>query len=115
MPFGATVWATGYVVLPEAGLYQPIWKYDAKTLAWDLSAHLACGAGTGTTFWLLTKIIDRTGHCACLITSGVTQRNKKTTGHGNTHLGIGELILPANEPGSSILPDKVNPTSARPW
>jgi len=57
VPFGATVWAAGYVVLPEAGLYQPIWKYDAKTLAWDLSAHLAYGAATGTTFWLLTKII----------------------------------------------------------
>ena len=57
LPFGATVWASGYVVLPQAGLYQPIWKYDAKTLAWDLSAHLAYGAGTGTTFWLLTKII----------------------------------------------------------
>jgi hypothetical protein len=23
------------------------------TLAWDLAAHLAYGAGTGTTFWLL--------------------------------------------------------------
>ena len=57
LPFGATVWATSYAVLPQAGLYQPIWKYDAKTLAWDLSAHLAYGAGTGTTFWLLTKTI----------------------------------------------------------
>jgi fumarate hydratase class II len=26
--------------------------------------------------------------------------------------GIGELILPANEPGSSIMPGKVNPTQA---
>jgi len=33
-----------------------IWEYDAKTLANDLSAHLAYGAGTGTTFWLITKI-----------------------------------------------------------
>ncbi len=24
--------------------------------------------------------------------------------------GIGELVLPANEPGSSIMPGKVNPT-----
>lgn len=55
LPFGAAVWGTGYVVLPSAGLYEPIWKYDAKTLAWDLSAHLAYGAGTGTTFWLLTR------------------------------------------------------------
>jgi hypothetical protein len=53
LPFGAAVWAAGYVILPEGGLYKPIWEYDAKTLAWDLSAHLAYGAGTGVTFWLL--------------------------------------------------------------
>lgn len=28
----------------------------------------------------------------------------------NERCGIGELILPANEPGSSIMPGKVNPT-----
>jgi len=56
LPFGAGVWAVGYIVLPEAGLYQPIWKYDAKTLAGDLGGHLAYGAGTGVTFWLLAKI-----------------------------------------------------------
>jgi hypothetical protein len=57
LPFGAAVWAASYVVLPEAGLYQPIWKYDAKTLTWDFSAHLAYGAGTGATFWLLAKVL----------------------------------------------------------
>ena len=56
LPFGAAVWAGGYVVLPQAGLYEPIWKYDARTLAWDLIAHLAYGASTGATFWLLTKL-----------------------------------------------------------
>jgi hypothetical protein len=56
LPFGAAVWASSYVTLPAAGLYQPIWKYDAKTLAEDLSAHLAYGAGTGAAFWLLTAI-----------------------------------------------------------
>ena len=55
LPFGATVWASGYVVLPVAGLYEPIWKYDARTLAWDLGAHLTYGAGTATMFWLLLK------------------------------------------------------------
>jgi hypothetical protein len=55
VPFGAAVWAAGYVVLPQAGLYKPIWEYDAKTLAVDLSAHLAYGAGTGTAFWLLAR------------------------------------------------------------
>jgi hypothetical protein len=57
LPFGAAVWAAGYVVLPEAGLYKPIWEYDAKTLAIDLSAHLAYGAGTATAFWLLAKVL----------------------------------------------------------
>ncbi len=57
LPFGTAVWATGYVVLPEAGIYKPIWEYDAKTLASDLSGHLAYGAGTGVTFWLLAKVL----------------------------------------------------------
>ena len=46
LPFGATVWAGGYVVLPAAKLYEPIWKYDVKTLANDLSAHLVYGLAT---------------------------------------------------------------------
>jgi hypothetical protein len=53
LPFGAVVWATGYLVLPAGTLYKPIWQYDAKTLGRDLSAHLAYGAGTGAAFWLL--------------------------------------------------------------
>jgi len=53
LPFGAVVWITGCIVLPEGGLYQPIWAYDAKTLASDLSAHLAYGAGTGAACRLL--------------------------------------------------------------
>ena len=56
-PFGAAVWVTGYIVLPQAGIYRQIWEYDAKTLAIDLSGHLAYGTGTGVTFWLLTKIL----------------------------------------------------------
>jgi hypothetical protein len=56
LPFGAAVWASGYAVLPEGGLYKPIWQYDALTLARDLGAHLAYGAATGTAFWLLTRI-----------------------------------------------------------
>jgi hypothetical protein len=43
-------------VLPEGGLYKPIWKYDAKTLGDDLTAHLAYGAGTGVTFWLFSRL-----------------------------------------------------------
>ena len=56
VPLGAAVRAGGYVLLPQAELYEPIWKYDERILAWDLSAHLTYGAGTGTVFWALTKL-----------------------------------------------------------
>jgi uncharacterized membrane protein YagU involved in acid resistance len=53
LPFGATVWASGYVVLPAAKLYEPIWKYDIKTLAKDLSAHLVYGLTTAAAWRLI--------------------------------------------------------------
>ena len=53
LPFGAGVWAAGYVVLPAARLYEPIWKYDRVTLAKDLSAHLVYGLGTAAALRLL--------------------------------------------------------------
>ena len=55
VPFGAAVWSGGYVVLPLAGLYKPIWKYDAKTLADDLSAHLVYGTATAAAYALLSR------------------------------------------------------------
>ena len=53
LPFGAGVWAGGYVVLPAAKLYEPIWKYDVKTLGNDLSAHLVYGLATAAAWRLL--------------------------------------------------------------
>lgn len=55
LAFGATVWAGDYVILPAAKLYQPIWKYDPKTLANDLSAHLVYGVGTATALRLMSR------------------------------------------------------------
>jgi hypothetical protein len=55
LPFGATVWASDYVILPAAKLYKPIWEYDAKTLVNDLSAHLVYGLATATALRLLSR------------------------------------------------------------
>lgn len=52
---GPAAWLTGYLVLPAADLYQPIWKYDAATLGKDLSAHVAFGLGTAAAFRLLAR------------------------------------------------------------
>jgi len=54
LPFGASVWAAGYAILPAAKLYKPIWEYDAKTLAKDLSAHLVYGLGTASALEVLS-------------------------------------------------------------
>jgi hypothetical protein len=50
LPYGAGVWAFGYVVLPALGVYEPIWRYDVATLAKDLSAHLVFGTATAAAF-----------------------------------------------------------------
>jgi len=52
-PFGATVWASGYVVLPLLGVYRPIWEYDRETLGKDLRAHLVFGTVTAAAFAVL--------------------------------------------------------------
>jgi hypothetical protein len=55
LPFGTSVWGAGYVVLPAAKLYKPIWEYDRVTLAKDLTAHLVYGLGTAAAFQLLAS------------------------------------------------------------
>jgi hypothetical protein len=52
---GPAAWLSGYAVLPLAGVYEPIWKYDARTLGKDLSAHLVFGATTSAVFAALTR------------------------------------------------------------
>jgi hypothetical protein len=54
LALGPVVWLSGYVVLPLAKVYKPIWDYDAKTLADDLSGHLVYGSVTSATFRALT-------------------------------------------------------------
>lgn len=52
------VWLSGYVVLPLAKLYKPLWEYDNETLMKDFTAHLAYGAATGAAFARLTDPTD---------------------------------------------------------
>jgi hypothetical protein len=52
---GPAAWGASYVILPLAGVYKPIWKYDARTLADDLSAHLVFGAATAAALTVLTR------------------------------------------------------------
>jgi hypothetical protein len=55
LALGPAVWLSGYVILPLARVYKPIWDYDTKTLGDDLSAHLVFGAVTSAVFAALTR------------------------------------------------------------
>ncbi len=55
LSLGPVAWLSSYVILPLTGVYEPIWKYDAKTLGKDLSAHLVFGAATGATVAAFTR------------------------------------------------------------
>jgi hypothetical protein len=61
---GPTAWITSYLLLPFAKIYKPIWDYDAKTLADDLSAHLVYGVTIGTLFAGVTKRAPGSRHQA---------------------------------------------------
>ena len=55
LALGPAAWLAGYVILPLAKLYKPIWDYDARTLGEDLSAHLVYGAATAAAFAALDR------------------------------------------------------------
>lgn len=55
LALGPVAWASGYVVLPLANLYKPMWEYDLKTLGRDLSAHTAYGLTTAGIFRALVR------------------------------------------------------------
>ncbi len=52
---GPVAWLTSYAILPLAGVYKPIWEYDARTLGEDLSAHIVFGVTTSAVFAALTR------------------------------------------------------------
>lgn len=88
-------------------------KFDvmvAKTLS-ELTGHKFVTAPN--------KFAELANKDACVLTSGILKRigvsfmkiaNDIRFYASGPRCGIGELIMPANEPGSSIMPGKVNPT-----
>lgn len=55
LALGPVAWGAAYGLLGAAGIYKPIWQYDAKTLAKDLSAHLVFGVTTATAYGVLSR------------------------------------------------------------
>jgi hypothetical protein len=54
LALGPVAWLASYAILPLAHVYKPIWKYDARTLADDLSAHLVYGGATSVALAAVT-------------------------------------------------------------
>lgn len=53
---GVAAVTTAYGALGAAGIYEPVWTYDAKTLWKDVSAHLLFGTATGVALWTMHKL-----------------------------------------------------------
>jgi hypothetical protein len=51
--WGAAVWASSFVTLALLDVYEPIWRYDRRTLWRDLGAHIVFGMGTAGTCAIL--------------------------------------------------------------
>jgi uncharacterized membrane protein YagU involved in acid resistance len=54
LAFGTGVWGLAYLMLPALRIYKPIWQYPVKTLAIDLSYHLAYGVSVARAYEALT-------------------------------------------------------------
>jgi hypothetical protein len=55
LAFGPVVCLSSYVLLPLVGVYEPIWKYDKRTLTDDLVAHLVFGISASASFAALSR------------------------------------------------------------
>jgi hypothetical protein len=53
---GPTAWLSSYAVLPLAKVYEPIWRYDVRTLADDLLAHTVYGVVTSAVFEVIKGV-----------------------------------------------------------
>lgn len=50
LAFGGGAWVLSYAQLVPMGIYEPPWRYPAKTLAVDLSYHLVYGVGVAGSY-----------------------------------------------------------------
>jgi len=58
LAFGAGVWTLSYAQLVPMGIYEPPWRYPAKTLAVDLSYHLVYGVGVAGAYEGLARLSE---------------------------------------------------------
>jgi hypothetical protein len=55
----STVMVADYTVLPAMGLYEPPWRYPARTLAKDYAVHLVHGAAIAVAYRALDRAFSR--------------------------------------------------------
>ncbi len=106
LPIGGTAVGTGLNAHPQ--LAEKTCQYlkedlqlpftPAKNRFADIAAH--------------DKMVTLSGHIRTLAVALIKIANDIRMLGSGPRCGIGELILPANEPGSSIMPGKINPTQA---
>ena len=106
LAIGGTAVGTGVNAPPEFG--EPV----AAEIASMTGAAYRSAANKFTAQGTLDRLVRAHGGLkAAAVTLFKMANDLRWLGSG-PHTGLGELIFPANEPGSSIMPGKVNPTQA---
>ncbi len=106
LPLGATAVGTG--LNAPAGFDQAAVAYISEQTHQEFSCldNKFAGLSSKNGFVMLT------GALGCLATDLIKIANDIRWLASGPRAGLGEINLPANEPGSSIMPGKVNPTQA---
>ncbi|MEC7030951.1 MAG: class II fumarate hydratase [Pseudomonadota bacterium] len=104
LPLGGTAVGTG--INSQEGFAELAVNY----LAQQLNMPFVVSENPSAILSSHTAVSELSGHLATLATNLNKMANDIRLLGSGPRCGIGELTLPANEPGSSIMPGKVNPT-----
>lgn len=104
LPLGATAVGTGLNAHPEFGYKVVAHIRETTGLPFTVAQNNFASLAAHD------AMVAASGACRNLAVALMKIANDIRWLASGPHCGIGELILPANEPGSSIMPGKVNPS-----
>ncbi len=106
IPIGGTALGTGINADKKFGELAVLYLQDLTGLPFNLNPVKAEGIASHNV------LVNASGNMRLISLSLIKMANDIRWMGSGPRAGLGELILPVNEPGSSIMPGKVNPTQA---
>ena len=106
VPIGGTVLGTGINADKKFGELTVLYLQDLTGLPFNLNPVKAEGIASHNV------LVNASGALRLIALSLIKMANDIRWMGSGPRAGLGELLLPVNEPGSSIMPGKINPTQA---